>query len=195
MRDNRLCAILTPLQGNRIPDKVQWCADNGAYGKGFPGEQAWFTWLSNLPYDKALCEFAVAPDVVADAKATLARSLPWLPRIREIGVPAAFVAQDGIEDTIVPWDEFDVLFIGGSTEFKLGESARQLTATARALGKRVHMGRVNSRRRLRIAQSFGCTSADGTYLAYGPSVNLPRLLGWLAEINTTKESSNVVQPR
>lgn len=45
------------------------------------------------------------------------------------------------------------------------------------------MGRVNSLRRLRLAQAMGCDSADGTYLAYGPDRNLPRLLGWLREIN------------
>jgi hypothetical protein len=43
------------------------------------------------------------------------------------------------------------------------------------------MGRVNSRRRLRIAAQMGCHSADGTFLAFGPDRNLPHLLGWLAE--------------
>ena len=47
------------------------------------------------------------------------------------------------------------------------------------------MGRVNSRRRLRIAQAFGCTSCDGTYLAFGPDTNLPRLLTWMNELHTT----------
>ncbi|MGW9029334.1 hypothetical protein ACWGQ5_35460 [Streptomyces sp. NPDC055722] len=49
----------------------------------------------------------------------------------------------------------------------------------------VHMGRVNSRRRLRIAQAFGCTSCDGTYLAFGPDANLPRLLAWMNELHNT----------
>lgn len=26
---------------------------------------------------------------------------------------------------------------------------------------------------------MGCDSVDGTYLTFGPDVNLPRLLGWL----------------
>jgi hypothetical protein len=37
-----------------------------------------------------------------------------------LGYPAAFVAQDRWDETATPWDEFDVLFVGGSTEFKLG---------------------------------------------------------------------------
>lgn len=45
------------------------------------------------------------------------------------------------------------------------------------------MGRVNSRTRLGIAEWFGCDSADGTYLAYGPDKNLPRLLRWLDELD------------
>jgi hypothetical protein len=44
------------------------------------------------------------------------------------------------------------------------------------------MGRVNSRLRLGIAEWFGCDSADGTYLAFGPEKNLARLNGWLDEI-------------
>jgi hypothetical protein len=31
------------------------------------------------------------------------------------------------------------------------------------------------------AKRMGCDSADGTFLAYGPDVNLPRLLSWLCE--------------
>jgi hypothetical protein len=33
-----------------------------------------------------------------------------------------------------------------------------------------------------IAKRMGCDSADGTFLTYGPDVNLPRLLSWLCDI-------------
>jgi hypothetical protein len=183
IRRDDLGAILTPKQGNRIPEGVRWCADNGVFGKGFPGESKWFAWLAGVPYDKTLCEFAVAPDVVADAAATLARSVPWLPQIRALGLPAAFAAQDGQEGLPVPWDEFDVLFIGGSTEWKLGRHARALAAEAKLRGKRVHMGRVNSFRRIVTAQLSDCDSADGTYIAFGPDVNLPTVEAWLNDLN------------
>jgi hypothetical protein len=116
--------------------------------------------------------------VVGDAAATLARSVPFLPKIRELGYPAALVAQDGLEDLEVPWDEFDVLFIGGSTDWKLGPAVRELVAEAKRRGKHVHMGRVNSAKRFRYAESIGCDTVDGTYLTFGPSVNLPRLMKW-----------------
>ena len=78
-----------------------------------------------------------------------------------------------------------MLFLAGSTEWKTSPAAHRLALEARRRGLAVHMGRVNSRRRLRIAQAFGCTSADGTYLAFGPGTNLPRLLAWMNELHTT----------
>jgi hypothetical protein len=126
---------------------------------------------------------------VADAEATLVRALPWLPRIRSLGFPVAYVAQDGATEDSLPWGEFDALFIGGSTDWKLGEDARYLAHAANSRGKWVHCGRVNSRKRLRYAATpyelggMGADSADGTFLTYGPAKNLPQLLGWLRELN------------
>ena len=173
--------IVTPAQGNKIPDGAWICADNGCFGKGYPGDEAWWAWLQTLPADRT--RFAVAPDVVADAVATMERSRPWLARIRSLGTPAAFVAQDGLENMVVPWDEFDVLFIGGSTEWKLGPHATRLTFEAKRHGKKVHMGRVNSAQRMRHAALIGCDSVDGTYIAFGPDTNLPKVLGWLRTVN------------
>jgi hypothetical protein len=171
--------IATPKQGNVIPPGATWCADNGCYGKGYPGDQAWIAWLASYtPEEISRCVFAVAPDVVGDAAATWERSEPWLPRIRALGYPAALVAQNGLEDLDVPWDAFDVLFIGGDDAWKLGPAARQLVAEAKARGKHVHMGRVNSARRFRYAAAIGCDSVDGTYLKFGPDVNLPDVLAW-----------------
>lgn len=178
MREGRLGFIDTPAQGNARPAGVTWCADNGCFGKGYPGDAEWFAWLTRHSADAGTCAFAVAPDVVGDAEATLARSMPWLQRIRRLGYPAALVAQNGLEHLVVPWDEFDVLFIGGTTEWKLGAHARRLIREAKQRGKRVHMGRVNSARRYRYAEHIGCDSVDGTYLTFGPDQNLPKLLNW-----------------
>jgi len=175
--------IATPKSGkNRVPQGAAWCADNGCFGKGYPGDAEWFAWLEQHT-QRDLCVFAVAPDVVGDAVATMARSLPWLPKIRALGYPAAFVAQDGLEDMEVPWDEFDVLFIGGTTEWKMGTAARGLVDQAKARGKWVHMGRVNSEKRMRYADAIGCDSSDGTFIAFGPDVNLPRMLVNLRGVN------------
>lgn len=191
MRQRTIGCIATPKSGrDRVRPGVIWCADNGCFASGYPGDDAWWQWLVQHRFRRN-CAFAVAPDIVGDAEATFARSSPWLPRIRRLDIPAAFVIQDGQEDVPVVWGRFDVMFIGGSTEFKLGEVARELTAEAVARRKKVHMGRVNSRKRLRYARDIGCSTADGTYMAFGPDKNLVRMLRWIDEVNS--EPSNIGQ--
>lgn len=185
MRRGQLGHIATPASGHRLQAGVAWCADNGAYTCRYPGDERYLTWLSARAAHGPRCAFATAPDVVSDAAATLTRSAPMLARIRALGYPAALVAQDDLERHRIPWDAFDVLFLGGSTAWKLGPAAADLAAQARARKLDVHMGRVNSRRRLRYAVSIGCQSVDGTYLAYGPDRNLPTLLGWLRDLPPT----------
>lgn len=176
MRDGLLGLVRTPGGGSFVPGAA-FCIDNGRFGKGWPGADAWFAWVQTHPIEG--CLFVTAPDVVGDAAATLAESLPWLPRIREAGYRAALVAQDGLEELEVPWDDMDALFIGGTTDWKMSAHARTLIAEAKRRGKWVHMGRVNSEKRFRYAHFLGCDSADGTFLAFGPDVNLPRLKQWL----------------
>ena len=189
MRDGRLGFIDTPAQGNTRPEGVEWCMDNGCFSDRWD-EGKWWKFLQDNAHDADTCAFAVAPDVVGDALATTQRFRTWGPRIRALGYPAAYVAQDGLENLRgrtadggltfpVPWDDFDALFIGGSTEWKLGPHARALVAEAKARGKWVHMGRVNSRRRYEYARRIGCDSVDGTYLTFGPDTNLPNLLSWV----------------
>ena len=180
---NHLGMIATPAQGNAIEEGFRWCADNGVFGGAYPGDDAYLTWLGERSEHAGRCDFAVAPDVVGDAAATLDRSAPMLSRIRRAGFKVALAAQNGLEDLTVPWGAFDVLFVGGDTPWKIGPAARELTTEARLRGKRVHMGRVNSLRRLQIARRNGCHTADGTYLAFGPDANLPKLLRWLADVN------------
>ena len=184
-----LGAITTPAQGNKITGYPLWCADNGCgpgakgIGRGYPGDDAWLAWLTDLAPHASRCAFAVAPDVVGDAAATIERSLPLLPLIRRLGYPAAFVAQNGQDRLPVPWDEFDVLFNGGDDAWKLGEPMRELAAEARGRGKWLHMGRVNSLKRMRRARADNYDSADGTFIRYGPDIRLPEALGWLRDAN------------
>lgn len=187
MTAGELGCMTTPAQGNVIPSGAWWAADNGKFGKGWPGADRWFEWLAATVdrYGPERCLFAVAPDVPFDAAGTLTESRPWLADIRSLGIPAAFAAQDGCDqDDLLPWGEFDALFLAGSTEWKIGPIAEQLAHEAKARGLHVHMGRVNSYRRLRIAEQSWCDSADGTYLAFGSEVNLRRLRSWLDEIRT-----------
>lgn len=179
-RHPRIGLMCQPGNSNHLQIDLYpaWAADNACYGQGERFDlDVYLSWLDTLPRRK--CLFAVAPDVVGNATATIARSLPVLPQIRALKFPAAFVAQDGLERMTVPWDAFDVFFIGGTTGWKLSPMALMLIWQAKAIGKPVHMGRVNSRKRFITARDMGCDTVDGTYLAYGPDANLPKLLRWL----------------
>lgn len=174
--------LLTPNMGNRLPSTGAWGADNGCFTQPHTySDERYLAWLAKMAPASGRCLFATAPDVVGDAAATLARSLPMLPRLRSAGYLAALVAQDGLEDEQVPWQAFDVLFIGGSTEWKMGPECAALITEAKARGKLVHVGRVNSAKRFRHFAALGADSADGTFLAFGPAKNLPKLRSWLAE--------------
>ena len=173
-----LPAMLQPGMGNLPPVGQPWAADNGRFSSPEDySDEKYLDWLAKRPRQEA-CLFVTAPDVVGNARATLALSAPMYARIRALGYKVALVAQDGLESLTVPWQDFDALFIGGSTGWKLSEAAASLVHEAKRRGKWVHMGRVNSLRRLRFAQSIGCDSADGTFLKYGPDVNRERMERW-----------------
>jgi hypothetical protein len=178
MTSGELGCLLFPRQRLTRPAGAIWAADNGCFSKGWTGEDKWVAWLKRHAYDVESCRFATAPDVVGDSAATLARSVPWLPVLRDLGYPAALVAQDGLEDDHVPWSSIDALFIGGTTLWKLSAAVHELVAAAHREQKYVHMGRVNSGKRWHIAKRLGCASVDGTFLTYAPDHNLGRLRRW-----------------
>lgn len=188
--------LVQPRSGyaGRVDRFPVWAADNGAFSKVAKFDAAGFRKMladPRLQAAKGTCQFVVAPDrlvvladgtVVGDAAGTLEDFAAWATEIRAMGFPVALVAQDGLEDMLhlVDWDLVDVLFLGGSTDWKLSAGAAAVTQEAKARGKRVHMGRVNSAKRLGIAQGFGCDTADGTFLGFGPAKNLPKLMRWPA---------------
>lgn len=180
MRTGRFGAMLNPGDA-KSPEKlagITLALDNGRFAKKWT-ESAWRGSLErNLPHIER-CLFAVVPDVLQDAEATLREFHKWAPVVRAAGYPLAYVAQDGLDIQKVPWDDFDAWFLGGSTEFKLSAEVAATVSEAKARGKWAHMGRVNSLRRLRYANDIGCDSADGTFIMYAPKINLPRMLVWL----------------
>lgn len=176
VRDPRLGRLLRPGNGNR-PDELPWAADNGAYS-GFDSKA--FLRMLERYQGAPGCLWVAAPDVVGDADATLALFREWEPRIHAGGWPVAFVAQDGLVDP--PWDSFECLFVGGSTDYKLGREARHVVVEAKRRGKLAHMGRVNTVRRFRYAHEIGCDSFDGTQFSRFPDRWIPWALEWLDTI-------------
>ncbi len=127
------------------------------------------------------CLWVACPDVVADAAATFDLFQQWQPRLKGRDLPVALVAQDGLEKLRVPWSKLEALFIGGSTAWKEGDAARKLALKAKSKGKLVHMGRVNSLRRIRLAAAFGCDSIDGSGFSMFPDARLSKGLRWIEQ--------------
>lgn len=161
--------LLTPKVRFYPKDSWVWAADNGCFNEDtYVGDDKWLKWLEKISEYPGTCLFATAPDVVGSHAKTLIRSRKWLKKIRKLGFKAAFVFQDGATIDTIPWGEFDVAFIGGTTEFKLIDSIPLVIESVRR-GIPVHVGRVNSRKRFVMFSELGASSADGTFLAKNPS--------------------------
>lgn len=155
---------------------IPWAADNFAFTNFDPVKftrrlEAWRGQVST-------CLWVAVPDVVGNAAATWERFEEWSECISAMGYPLALVAQDGLENMEVQWDRFSALFIGGSTAWKLSGVCAEIICEAQTRGKWVHMGRVNSARRLNYAMSLKCDSVDGSGYAavpYKVKQHLPNL--------------------
>jgi hypothetical protein len=172
-RTGALGRLVTPQTRNRVDIEPQlpWAADNGAF-VGFDAA-AFLRMLERVAPHHATCRFVACPDVVQDAAATDALYAEWEPRIREHGLPVAYVAQNGLE--AVPEDA-DAVFLGGDDAFKLGPVARRVAIDARLRGQWVHAGRVNTLGRYRRFQALGADSVDGTSLSRWPDLYIPRFV-------------------
>lgn len=165
----RVGVLVTPSNG-ALPDGRPYAADNEAY-VGFDRAR-YLAMLRRLEaYRPPL--FVAVPDVVGDHESTKLRWARWSPTIREFWpqYPLAFVCQDGCIPGDIPTDA-DVLFIGGTTEWKLSFAARAIANDPRW----IHVGRVNTARRARLVKSWGVDSIDGTGPTRYPKSELPRLI-------------------
>lgn len=154
-----------------IQGGVPWACDSGCIeGPPFVKRaniEKTLAWLFGpMAKHRRRCLFVTIPDVVGDAVATYDAFLRLSPKF--LGWPQAYVAQDGAENLPIP--RFArVVFIGGTTEWKLGDGALSVIHTAISLDKSVHIGRVNSWKRFRAfgvvvgSDRFTC---DGTRLRY-----------------------------
>tara|TARA_R100001510_G_C7633424_1_gene191957 strand:+ start:297 stop:902 length:606 start_codon:yes stop_codon:yes gene_type:complete len=164
------------MQGHNL-----FAADNGCFVQSEKySDEGYLNWLNKL--NRKSCLFATAPDVVGDAEKTRERSYPMLPKIRSLGFKAAFVIQDGETPDQILWDELDAIFVGGSTNWKLGPEAADIASEAKKRNKWVHMGRVNSFKRMRLAAAIGCDSVDGTYVAFAPDKNKGKVEKWIKQL-------------
>jgi hypothetical protein len=162
--------LFSPLNGFTPDDDLEVCgADNGGFSAFNP--DAFMRKLERISEVKHLCKFVACPDVVVigphgpvgDARRTLEVFEYWYPRICDW--PVALVAQDGQEHLPIPWELISAVFIGGSTKWKLSHHAAAVIKAAKAMGKWVHAGRVNTPARFEYFEALGADSIDGTGLS------------------------------
>lgn len=168
--------IMVSARGNLRPCGIPYALDNGAwtaFQKGEPfGDAAFQRALDVLG---AGADFVVCPDVVGNAAETLAMIDGWLPRLATLP-RVLLAAQDGMDvrDLAPHLSPRVGVFVGGSTEYKEG-SVRKWGVTCRAAGAWLHVGRVNTARRISICLEAGADSADGSsltrYALTGPLLN------------------------
>jgi hypothetical protein len=158
----------SPLLGRLLtPRHYDGVAQTEANGRPWAADNDCFQGLDANAYRRMLHvlpptgQFVTVPDVVADHRATLRRWRRWTPLLHRLGHRPAFVLQDGCDRMSQVPDDAGAVFIGGSTAYNLGVGS-DLAREAKDAGLWVHMGRVNTLRRLVWAQSIGCDSVDGT---------------------------------
>lgn len=176
---------LRPLREGR-----RWAADNDAFHGRFEAER--FTaHLTRLRPYQSTCLFVVSPDVVCDPAATAALFAHWGPRVRALGYPVAWVAQNGAQPADIP--DCDCVFIGGDTAWKLSSDALAICQEARRRETWVHIGRVNSERRALLAARMGADSVDGTYTAYtGHETGLKTIGRWLQAAQSARQQGRLL---
>ncbi len=159
------CAVeqlLTPLtRFKRQRPEDFFAIDNGAFSSF--NKDAFLSLLEREKASQGLCRFVAVPDVVGSARRTLEVFERWSYKLGNWKL--ALVAQDGQEDLEIPWDRIDAIFIGGTTGWKLSKHAADVCKAAKALGKWIHAGRVNTPARFEYFESLGADSIDGTGLS------------------------------
>ena len=164
LREHGWRMLISPANP-KPPGDFRYAIDNGAWPahkNGLPFDEPAFTSL--VDSRGADADFIVVPDVVAGGMESLRLSVGWLPRL--IRFPRLYIAvQDGMSEQAV----CNVLslrpglgiFVGGSTEWKLRTLPRW-GWIAHEMQKPLHVGRVNSARRIRLCAEAGADSFDGT---------------------------------
>lgn len=171
--------IPLPLSEGRM-----WCLDNNAFTTGF-NPNRYFSLINKFHPFIEQCMFAVIPDRVGDASETLKLYYQWYDEFKQLGVPLAYVSQDGQDQLPLP-EDFQWLFIGGTDNWKMSKRSEQLIRKCQSLGKKIHVGRVNSLKRMMWCKYLNVNSVDGTHIKFGPDINKKKLIRWMHKTNSKK---------
>lgn len=156
--------LLVSAAGEWRPEGFLFGLDNGAwsaYQSGRPWEADRFRACVALLGRSA--DWIVVPDIVCGGLESLRFSESWLPELEPLGRLLLIPVQNGMD----PADVSPLLglragiFVGGDTAWK--EATLPVWGRlAEAVGCHLHVGRVNSARRIRLCALAGAHSFDGT---------------------------------
>jgi hypothetical protein len=116
--------------------------------------------------------WVLVPDKVADRETTLLNWDKYAPEAGKHG-PLAFASQDGMEPSDVP-KEAQVVFMGGSTEWKWSNLAKWAS-----IFPRMHVGRVNTIKKLTLCKELGIESVDGGNWFLGGEKTMMQMVNFL----------------
>ncbi len=156
--------LLTPDNPTRR-EGLRYAIDNGAW-KAFKQSQPFdaYAFESLVARHSIDADFIVVPDIVAGGMKSLEFSLSWLPRLKG-AAKLLLPVQDGMGPhcvvTALTESPSIGIFLGGSTEWKL-KTMFDWGVIAASLRRHYHVGRVNTARRIRLAEEAGAASFDGT---------------------------------
>jgi hypothetical protein len=156
--------LLSPKGNSLRTEGMRYALDNGAwtaYQQQQPFDEDAFVRAVDLVGEGA--DWIVLPDVVQGGMASLEFSLTWMERLKGIPTKLLIAVQDGVqlEDVAPNLSPAIGIFIGGSTSWK-ETTAGAWGSLARRRNCHLHVGRVNTVRRIRICAAAGANSIDGT---------------------------------
>ena len=158
---------------------MPYALDNGAFSAfttGKPWEEG--PWIKLLQWAKDSGQdplWVLVPDVVGEKWATIRRWARYRDTAKAFGWPVAFAVQDGMTPVDVPGG-VDVVFVGGSTDWKRSTLGMWCSSFPR-----VHIGRINTYKWLKICQDAGAESVDGTGWFRGDPKQRQEIEQWCSE--------------
>jgi len=182
--------LMVSARGVLRTEGFRYALDNGA----------WTAFQRDEPFDVAAFERAVAmlgdgadfivlPDIVAGGLDSLTMSVRWWRRLRTLPgggkAPLLVAVQDGMQphDLRCLVGPHLGIFVGGSTAWKL-RTLHRWGEFGRAKGAYVHVGRVNTVKRVNLCGFAGVSSFDGS----GPS----RFADELARLDNARRQAVLV---
>lgn len=174
--------LYTPARVEKPMPHLPYVLDNGAFAlavKDMPfNDVAWQDSLNRYAFHSMPPDWLVVPDVPFDGEATIRQWNEQSSKHKDCGRPLAIAVQDGMTpDTVRSLSlQPDVIFIGGTTEWKWNT----LPTWCKEF-PRVHVARVNGRKGLDICAENKAESCDGSGWFRGCTSQLSAMVEFIAD--------------